>query len=112
MAIEALVGNRLSEEQYIYLDEAGNVSEAETARVFPVRVNLQQGDIGEEDLKDLLQASYRAGYKIGVDSPEGMDGVEGLTHDHLMEISPGVYMKFMHAYVVEGVYKEDIKLME
>lgn len=57
LAIEALVGNRLSEEQYIYLDEAGAISEEETARVFPVRVDLQQGDIGEEDLADLLLAS-------------------------------------------------------
>ncbi|MGH1336483.1 MAG: C2 family cysteine protease [Aureispira sp.] len=112
LAIEALVGNRLSEEQYIYLDEAGNVSEEETARVFPVRVNLQQGDIGEEDLKDLLLASYKAGYKIGVDSPEGMDDVEGLTHDHLMEISPDVYMKFQHAYVLGGVNQLGVKLLD
>lgn len=47
-----------------------------------------------------------------MDSPDGMDGVEGLTHDHLMEISPGVYMKFQHAYVVGDVEALGVKLLD
>ncbi|MFK7796328.1 MAG: hypothetical protein AB8E82_02665 [Aureispira sp.] len=68
--------------------------------------------IAEEDLRDLLQASHKAGYKIGVDSPETMEGVEGLTHDHLMEISAGVYMKFNHAYVVGGCSESEVELLD
>jgi hypothetical protein len=77
-----------------------------------VWIDLQQGDIAEQDLKDLLQASYQAGYKMSVNSPEGMPGVEGLTHDHLVEISAGVYMKFKHAYAVGQVDEKNIILLD
>ncbi|MFK7796324.1 MAG: C2 family cysteine protease [Aureispira sp.] len=113
LALEALVGNRVVEEEDIYLDEAGDISEAATSRAFSSRVALGKGaTIAEEDLRDLLQASHKAGYKIGVDSPDTMEGVEGLTHDHLMEISAGVYMKFNHAYVVGGVEKQKVVLLD
>ncbi|MFK7796326.1 MAG: hypothetical protein AB8E82_02655 [Aureispira sp.] len=63
-------------------------------------------------MRDLLQASHKAGYKIGVDSPETMEGVEGLTHDHLMELENDVYMKFNHAYVVGGCNESKIQLLD
>jgi hypothetical protein len=63
-------------------------------------------------LKDLLQASYQAGYKMSVNSPEGMLGVEGLTHDHLVEISAGVYMKFKHSYAVGQVSDKAVELLD
>jgi hypothetical protein len=41
-----------------------------------------------------------------------MPGVEGLTHDHLVEISAGVYMKFKHAYAVGQVSDQAVELLD
>jgi hypothetical protein len=113
LAMKALVGNRVVDEDTIYLDEEGNISEAATPRAFPCRVELGKGaSIAEEDLRDVLQASHRAGYKVGVDSPETMEGVEGLTHDHLIKLAKDVYMKFKHAYVVGGVDENEVILFD
>jgi hypothetical protein len=65
-----------------------------------VWIDLRQGDIAEQDLKNCIN------------SPEGMLGVEGLTHDHLVEISAGVYMKFKHAYAVGQVSDQAVELLD
>ncbi len=41
-----------------------------------------------------------------------MSEVEGLTDDHLIEVSAGVFMKFKHSYVVGGVDAQEIKLLD
>jgi hypothetical protein len=102
----------LSNQEYIYLDEAGQVSEQETPRAFPVSLDLQASQYTEEDLAAVVQASFEAGYKIGVDSPETLPGVEGLTHDHLIEISPKKYMKFNHAYVIRDANTQEVQLID
>jgi hypothetical protein len=44
---------------------ATSISEAATPRAFPCRVELGKGaSIAEADLRDVLQASHRAGYKV------------------------------------------------
>ena len=54
----------MSKQEYIYLDEQGQVSEQETTRAFPVSLDLQAGQYTEEDLAAVVQASFEAGYKI------------------------------------------------
>ncbi|MGH1337164.1 MAG: C2 family cysteine protease [Aureispira sp.] len=112
VSIQALVGNRLSKQEYIYLDEQGQVSEEETPRAFPVSLALQASQYTEEDLAAVVQASFEAGYKVGVDSPESLSGVEGLTHDYLIEISPKKYMKFNHAYVIGQTNEKEVQLID
>lgn len=112
IAVQALVGNRLSKQEYIYLDEAGKVSEQETPRAFPVSFDLQRSNYTEEDLAAVIQASFEAGYKVGVDSPESLAGVEGLTDEHLIKIDKDTYMKFKHAYVVGGADAAQVTLLD
>lgn len=88
------------------------MSEQETPRAFPVSLDLERSKYKEQKLAALIQASFEAGYKIEVDSPETLPGIEGLTDDHLIEISSGVYMKFKHAYVVGNADKQKVELID
>ena len=46
------------------MDEAGQISEEEPPRAFPVSLDLQASQYTEEDLAAVVQASFEAGYKI------------------------------------------------
>ena len=85
------------------MDEQGQVSEQETPRAFPVSLDLQTSQYTEEDLAAVVQASFEAGYKVGV---------EGLTHDYLIEISSKKYMKFNHAYVIGQANEKEVQLID
>ncbi len=112
VAMRALGGNRLSKDETIYLDEAGQISETATPSAFPTRLEFKNTTVSEADLAALLQATQSAGYKISVDSPETMSEVKGLTDDHLIEISAGVFMKFKHSYVVGGADAQGVQLLD
>ena len=68
--------------------------------------------VSEADLAALLQATQSAGYKISVDSPETMPEVKGLTHNHIIEIAPNVFMKFKHSYVVVEAREQVLRISD
>ena len=47
-----------------------------------------------------------------MDSPETMPEVKGLTDDHLIEVSAGVFMKFKHSYVVGSANAQEVLLLD
>ncbi len=94
------------------MDEAGQISETATPSAFPTRLEFKNTTVSEADLAALLQATQSAGYKISVDSPETMPEVEGLTHNHIIEIAPNVFMKFKHSYVVVETSGQGLKFSD
>lgn len=96
-AMQTLVGNRL-QDNYLYLDEAGNFSDAPTERKFSPNIKLQELPIA--DVQAIILAAHKAGYPMTVSTPDVYEGMEGLTHRHLVQVDKEAYMYFAHGYVL------------
>ncbi len=108
-AFDVLLGPKQQSPDKIYLDEAGNLSEQATERAFKNPLPLQK--TSPEDIAALAQACTTQGYKMTVASPDNFDGVEGLTHDHVVKIDGANYMHLNHAYAVMDADANRITLL-
>lgn len=95
-AMRAILGNKSTSPNRIYLDEAGNISEQETETVVNMPIKLSK--IAPDLLQKVLIATKKANYSISVGSPSSIGDIEGLTDRHVISIDDKNYMNFKHAY--------------
>lgn len=101
-ALKVLLGNRVSRPSRIYLDENDAISSEETD--ISIANPIQLGNpMTVNRLQAILQSAAVNDYELNVSSPDTLNGVAGLTDEHVINIDGTNYMHFKHAYAITAV---------